>query len=472
MTIAFTYKPYAVIIFCAFLFLGCERKVSITNPVDSACGISANECDLCAKNDKDKLKFTIAVVGDGVEDTYDAADIQSSTNRAQGSAMWRGIRLAYDTDDSVELVKDLIQLKGFDDGGSKRCSNSIANCVYRNSCVLAVIGHVNSGTTKEAAPIYRKANIPLVMPIATSPNVFYEGDDSEGIKDFSNRLNNLFRLPPNDLSVQSYAMGYYAKELLAQKEKEITERALRENSSRQKSNNSLSIQYKNKVFLLRDGSETAVTYTRPIFEELDQSILARSKFKTSIVGNGNASGIADEIYDSNVSVVVFVGYWPNVKPLLSRLAEKYSSSAKIKPAILLSDGCMDSSIDNLGFDVSISFPLPDINSSEYSNTPAVTHLRQLGKQQSYEIYGYDSLRIISQAIQRIRDQSDGNVTRAKLINTLNSGDKFSGAISTYSFSSGEGVNQDYFIHRVGQQKVFRISGKTIREFRDIIKPDK
>ena len=93
-----------------------------------------------------------------------------------------------------------------------------------------------------------------------------------------------------------------------------------DNSSRHKSNNSVSIDYKNKLFLLRDGSETAVTYTKPIFEELDQSILARSKFKTSVVGNGNASGIADEIYDSNVSVVVFVGYWPNVKPLLSRLA--------------------------------------------------------------------------------------------------------------------------------------------------------
>lgn len=157
------------------LFSGCSVEKVRKNKKDIECGISENECDLCSDFDKQDPKFLIVVVGDGVQEKLggEAMAREYPVNRGQGEAMWKGVQLAYDSSEVVKKIKHLIDIKPFDDGGSGTCARKIAECIFSNPCVIAVIGHATSGTTLEAAEIYSRAGIPLIMPIATSPYVFY-----------------------------------------------------------------------------------------------------------------------------------------------------------------------------------------------------------------------------------------------------------------------------------------------------------
>jgi branched-chain amino acid transport system substrate-binding protein len=73
-------------------------------------------------------------------------------------------------------VTDAGQFKGFsfeldaqDDGGTPEGGASVANKLVADPQVVAVAGHIFSGATQAAIPIYEAANIPMMSPSATNP---------------------------------------------------------------------------------------------------------------------------------------------------------------------------------------------------------------------------------------------------------------------------------------------------------------
>jgi len=79
-------------------------------------------------------------------------------------------------------VTDAGQFNGFsfeldaeDDGGTAEGGASVANKFVANPQVVAIAGHIFSGATKAAIPIYEAANIPMMSPSATNPPLTQSG---------------------------------------------------------------------------------------------------------------------------------------------------------------------------------------------------------------------------------------------------------------------------------------------------------
>jgi ABC-type branched-subunit amino acid transport system substrate-binding protein len=420
----------ALVFLILLLLISCNVNRIKSNAEDTTCGLRANECDLCSDLNGKSAQFIVAVVGDGVSDDYPAMSRQYPVNRAQGEAMWNGIQLAYEKSEVVSQVKDLIKLKTFDDGGSGDCARNIAECIYHNPCVLAVIGHATSGTTSEAAETYYKARIPVIMPIATSPRVFYPPNKKEP------RYNNLFRLPPGDDQFQAYALGYYAIEKLKA----------------------------SRIYLFGDTSPDAETYSGPIYDKLDKEVLGSKKLYADRVSRTGASNTASIIKQANPDLVIFTGYWSNFALVLGALTDLYKDQPK-RPKILLSDGCLSKDTTANGFDVFVTFPAPDINDTNLNQTSDLKLLKDLINRQhyqSYEIYGYDALQVLAQAI---LDSRRAGVSRASVIQSLQSRQSFQGAAFTYHFDRGENIQSNYYVFDVAKKSFETITSQEMNSFK-------
>ena len=189
----------------------------------------------------EQTKFYIVVIGDGVPSPQKPTKRYIPLNRSQGIAMWDGVKTAFDKSPRLKKLKELIELKPYDDGGNPEDAVNYAKEIQLNPKVLAVIGHAISETTRYAGWIYEQSGIPLVMPIATSPNVVFPPHKKPEEK---NRIKNAFRLPPSDLSMQAPAVAYVAREIAKAK----------------------------KIYLIRDVSKGAKEYSNLLFKWLEKHL--------------------------------------------------------------------------------------------------------------------------------------------------------------------------------------------------------
>jgi branched-chain amino acid transport system substrate-binding protein len=79
-------------------------------------------------------------------------------------------------------VTDAGKFKGFsfeliaqDDGGSAEGGASVANKLVSDPTVVAIEGHIFSGATQAAIPIYEKVGLPMMSPSATNPTLTQSG---------------------------------------------------------------------------------------------------------------------------------------------------------------------------------------------------------------------------------------------------------------------------------------------------------
>ncbi len=79
-------------------------------------------------------------------------------------------------------ITDAGQFQGFsfsldaeDDGGTAEGGAAVANKFVANPAVVAIAGHIFSGATAAAIPIYEKASIPMMSPSATNPTLTTTG---------------------------------------------------------------------------------------------------------------------------------------------------------------------------------------------------------------------------------------------------------------------------------------------------------
>lgn len=118
-----------------------------------------------------------------------------------------GAKLAID-DLNVEGVeiggkKVKFELMSEDDQGDPKIATQVAQRLV-DSGVVAVVGHMNSGTSIPASRIYSDAGIPQISPSATSPNYTQQG------------FKTTFRMIANDVQ-QGTALGKFAVDKLSAK---------------------------------------------------------------------------------------------------------------------------------------------------------------------------------------------------------------------------------------------------------------
>ena len=88
-------------------------------------------------------------------------------NASFGIDISQGAAVALEDAGEVEGFK--FELVSEDDGGAPEGGAAVANKLVSDPGVVAVAGHIFSGATQAAIPIYEKVGIPMMSPSATNP---------------------------------------------------------------------------------------------------------------------------------------------------------------------------------------------------------------------------------------------------------------------------------------------------------------
>jgi branched-chain amino acid transport system substrate-binding protein len=363
--------------------------------------------------------FVVAVVGDGVP-SPEPANRDHPLNNAQGRAMWVGANAAFQSSPECERLRSFAEMRPKDDGGSAALASNIALQLRSDPRTIAVIGHATSGTTRAAAWAYAEAHLPLLMPIATSPNANHPPVSRNYL---SSPLPNCFRLPPSDDRFQVAAIRYLLRKRL--------------NSRR--------------VYLLRDISEDSGEYSGPLFTRLESLLnpLIVSKRRVDR-DSSNMFLIAESIKGYRTDTVVFCGYGTTAQELLHAMRSAYASKDPhvARPRIILTDGCKTDEVDPSGFETYVTFPLPEIQANTpTTNAPELQILRTAiaaTAKQSYEIYGYDAMLLLGRAFSRCGSTQS---VRDCLVRQLKSSQDSSGVLFSYGFDEyGENQQAPYHVY--------------------------
>jgi branched-chain amino acid transport system substrate-binding protein len=134
----------------------------------TACGGSAAAPAVCSTD-----AGGCAVLSAGQSIVIGMGAPMTGDNAAFGQDISQGGKIA---------ITDAGQFQGFsfsldaeDDGGTAEGGAAVANKFVANPAVVAIAGHIFSGATAAAIPIYEKASIPMISPSATNPKLTTTG---------------------------------------------------------------------------------------------------------------------------------------------------------------------------------------------------------------------------------------------------------------------------------------------------------
>ncbi len=142
--------------------------VVIASMLLSACGTAAAQPDAC-KTDP----FGCAVVKPGQTIKIGMGAPMTGDNAAFGQDISQGAKIAMT--DAGQFNGFSFELVAQDDGGTAEGGAAVANKLVSDPSVVAIEGHIFSGATKAAIPIYEKAGLPMMSPSATNPDLTKQG---------------------------------------------------------------------------------------------------------------------------------------------------------------------------------------------------------------------------------------------------------------------------------------------------------
>jgi branched-chain amino acid transport system substrate-binding protein len=90
-----------------------------------------------------------------------------------GTDISEGVSLALKEDDGFEGWS--YELVAEDTAGTPEGGAAVANKMVTDPTVVAIAGHIFSGSTDAAMPIYEKAGLPMMSPSATNPDLTQKG---------------------------------------------------------------------------------------------------------------------------------------------------------------------------------------------------------------------------------------------------------------------------------------------------------
>lgn len=385
----------------------------------SLCGIEDLENKL--KELERLKKHALVIIGDGVfADSTKCRKRPYATNNAQGFDMWEGADFAMKKNFFLK-IKENIDVIYIDDGGDLECAEKISRILITCPYILTIIGHATSSTTAIAIENYKKANIPILIPIATNP-------------DLVDKCSSCFRLPSND-DIQALVLSDFAKNSLKGR----------------------------KIYLIWDASQEAIGYSEFLKNKIIASLGPYLNFRQPIVFRPlNYRDLFQSIPYNNTDVLVFCGYGSIAREFLNGLRFEYKGKEEELPRlkVLLSDGCKIQDIKDVakfGFDVYVAFP-----SEEYTYLPCFDNFKPnqapnpfigLDTAKSYETFGYDAIALFSAAYKKSWDK-EKKISRSTINFNLKNLelDPFyiedSLMCYQYKFKNGENEYNKYFIYSV------------------------
>ncbi|MGB7539527.1 MAG: branched-chain amino acid ABC transporter substrate-binding protein [Anaerolineales bacterium] len=126
--------------------------------VPEACKADAAACAVIKPGETIKLGMGAPMTGD---------------NAAFGQDISQAAKIA--VADAGKFNGFAFELLAEDDGGTPEGGAAVANKFVADPTVVAIAGHIFSGATLAAMPIYEAANIPMMSPSATNPPLTAQG---------------------------------------------------------------------------------------------------------------------------------------------------------------------------------------------------------------------------------------------------------------------------------------------------------
>jgi len=142
--------------------------VAVAGMLLSACGTAAAQPDACTSD-----AFGCAVIKPGQTIKIGMGAPMTGDNAAFGQDISQGAKIAMT--DAGQVNGFSFELVAQDDGGTAEGGAAVANKFVSDPTIVAIEGHIFSGATKAAIPIYEKAGLPMMSPSATNPDLTKDG---------------------------------------------------------------------------------------------------------------------------------------------------------------------------------------------------------------------------------------------------------------------------------------------------------
>jgi branched-chain amino acid transport system substrate-binding protein len=142
------YFVLAVLLVASMALTACGSQ----GAVPAVCKTDAGGCAVFAAGQTIKIGMGAPMTGD---------------NAAFGQDISQAAKIA--VSDAGKFQGFTFELVAEDDGGTPEGGAAVANKLVADPQVVAIAGHIFSGATKAAMPIYEAANIPMMSPSATNP---------------------------------------------------------------------------------------------------------------------------------------------------------------------------------------------------------------------------------------------------------------------------------------------------------------
>ncbi len=268
--------------------------------------------------------------------------------------------------------------------------------------VVAVVGHICSGATISAMPIYGDANIPVISSSATSPDLTLSG-----------QYPTFFRTIAHD-AVQSSVQSEFLINVLKV----------------------------NTVAILHDKGDYGKGLAENAKRELEQAGVAVSVFEGITPGAADYSAVVNKIISESVDAVVFGGYHPEGSKLITQLRDRGYQNAFIS-----GDGLQGQEFINLAGSyaegVYASGPR-DYSGTELYETALAQHQEKFGEDPGAFYYeGYAAILSIIEAIKA------GNTTSDDALAYLRSGATIDTPVGTIKYdSNGDAEGVGFAIYQV------------------------
>lgn len=397
-------------------------------------------------------KFIIYVAGKGLNGSgFSDQTCDKPNQQLSACAMARGVHAAY-TSNQFKKFTSFIEYQEVDDHGSADEAESVALHLGTDPRVLAVIGHSYSDTTQKAAIKYAAAKIPLLIPIATSPNVGYDSWQPFWNLEASTKqhLPNVFRLIPNDKIGQAPSIAHVVTKLRASKA--LTSYAiLADLSDNKQYTQGLEAELHQK---LPDAQTGEINEACKDYTALPQSCL-----------HWNTQG------PPSLELLIFLGTGKSTDRFLKLAVLERNSTLSALKFIVMADGSKNVDPETLqqvvhtNIPLLLTFPTKQIAAQNLAvDFKPLKDALPPNNIQSYEEYGFDSLLLIAKALEPLYS-SQKQISRGALIQQLSETTALQGATNLFIFHEGENVHPDYGIYGAASDAQLDDVQKTVCEQR-------
>ena len=362
-------------------------------------------------------KLFVVVVGDGVEqhDVSSERRPKSSINARQGKSVQDGVKEEVEKLSRTGFASKIV-FEYRDDYGDPEQAAKLASEIAGRPEVLCVIGHATSATTKAALPYYASAGIPILMPIATSPNV---GKGPSG----RDRYNNYFRLPPEDLVGQAPAAIQFCM-----------------------------LENFRDVALVYDSSDIVAPYSIPLLNGIQEGLAKKCKQAFELRGNEDLDQLADDVLGLRTDAIIFIGYSDKAQTFIGAVKRRKiiiaNTNTDQMPRMILTDGCMTDKLDVGPLTTFLLFPCPPNNVLD-----DFVPTKPIELNDSYKVFARDAVKLLTHSITELEardfESSKHKLSRRTLLAALGSHRGTAGNTSrVYSFIDGENTNVKYYVYKV------------------------